>query len=201
MLVPVVIAALLFLQFAAAADATVDLTPTPAEYIAEGIKFQQLLFKDNKQLISYDLPREWTYRYDGGRIVLTPPEAPFAEALIEALSMEKPEPFDDAIVKALEQRILTSLPPNSDGIAILKTERNPVILNRNLSFEIVVSYRTLGETFQRSVLFINTPGTRLIFKLSARKSDFDKVYSAFRASVLTWQWLGPASLAGLDSHT
>ena len=80
----------------------------------------------------------------------------------------------------------------SEAITITKSEQNPVLLNSNLSYEIAVSYKTMGSVFQRSVLFVNAPGTQLIFKLSARKSDFDRLYSVFRSSVLTWQWVEAA---------
>jgi hypothetical protein len=83
--------------------------------------------------------------------------------------------------------VITTLPPNSEAITITKSEQNPVLLNGNLSYEIVASYKTMGSVFQRTVLFINVPGTQLIFKLSARKSDFERLYGIFRASVLTWQ--------------
>jgi hypothetical protein len=94
---------------------------------------------------------------------------------------------------------LSMLSPNRIAVLLLlsfvATARGVVDLTptpSNLSFEIVVSYEPLDHTFQRSVLFVNAPGTRLIFELSARKNDFYKLYTAFRASVLTWQWLGPA---------
>ena len=189
-LLPGAVAALLFLNVTTARG-IVDLTPTPSEYSAEGIKVQQLIFNDDKQRISYDLPRGWAYRFDGGRIVLMPPEASFSEAVIQAIPLPKPQRFDEATVKALEQQVVSTLPPNSDAVTVIKSEQNSLILNGNLSLEVVVSYNTLGSAFQRSVLFLNSPGTQLIFKVSARKKEFERVYSAFRSSILTWQWLDP----------
>jgi hypothetical protein len=181
--------ALIVINATATAYAVVDLTPTPGQYAAEGIIYQQLIFTDDQKKVSYDLPRGWSYRFDAGRILLMPKDTAFAEALIEAVPLPKPQPFDQPTIDKLRQQVLTAVPPNSDAISITKSEQNPVILNGNLSYEIVVSYKTMGSIFQRSVLFINIPGTQLIFKLSARKTDFDRLSAVFRASVLTWQWV------------
>jgi hypothetical protein len=187
------IVAFVLISAAAKAYAIADLTPTVAEYKAEGITYRQLIFKDGQQDVSYDLPPRWSYRFDGGRILLTPTDVAFAEASIEAVPLPKPQPFDRATTEKLNQQVLTTLPPNSEAIAITKSEQNPVLLNSNLSYEIAVSYKTMGNVFQRSVLFVNAPGTQLIFRLSARKSDFDRLYSIFRASVFTWQWVEAAA--------
>jgi len=186
------VTALILSNAAATAYGLVDLTPSPGEYKAAGITYQQLVFKDGQQNVSYDLPHGWSYRFDGGRILLTPTDVAFAEASIEAVPLPKPQPFDRATTEKLSQQVLTTLPPNSEAITITKSEQNPVLLNSNLSYEISVSYKTMGSVFQRSVLFVNAPGTQLIFKLSARKSDFDRLYSVFRSSVLTWQWVEAA---------
>lgn len=186
---------LILLGFVVTAYGIIDLTPTPTEYRAEGVTFQQLLFKDDRQIISYDLPRQWTYRFEGGRIVLAPPQTPFAEAVIEAVPLAKPQPLDESTIKVLEQQIVGALPASSDSVAVLKREQNPVILDSNRSFELVLSYNALGTSFQRSVLFIDTSTTRLVFKLTSRRSDFDKLNSIFRASILTWQRLEPIANA------
>ena len=39
-----------------AANAGIDLTPSPSEYVAEGMKHQQLTFVQDKQRIEYELP-------------------------------------------------------------------------------------------------------------------------------------------------
>jgi hypothetical protein len=97
--------------------------------------------------------------------------------------------LDDTTVQKLEQQVMSALPPSSETVSIVKREMNSVLLNNNSSFEVIVSYKTIGKTFQRSVIFVNAPGTQLIFQLSAPKDDFDVLYTLFRGSVLTWQWL------------
>lgn len=76
----------------------------------------------------------------------------------------------------------------SQQAALVRQEQNPILLNNNQSFEVVVSYKGLGDNFERSVLFVNTPTNQLVFKLTARKSDFDALYRAFRASISSWEW-------------
>jgi len=63
-----------------------------------------------------------------------------------------------------------------------------MLLNNNPTFELSISYQGTGYTFQRSVLVVNTPGTQIVFKFTAPKSDFDPLYREFRASLRTWEW-------------
>jgi hypothetical protein len=74
---------------------------------------------------------------------------------------------------------------------VLGTEENAVILGGNSGFEVLVSYSALGQTFQRSTVFLNAPGTQLIFRFTAPKADYDRLHSAFRRAVLSWQWIDP----------
>ena len=59
---------------------------------------------------------------------------------------------------------------------------------QNPSVQFVISYVTLGQTFQRSVIFINTPDTQLVFRLTAPKADFNALDDVFRRSISSWQW-------------
>lgn len=173
--------------------AGIDLTPTPAEYRAEGITIQQLIFKDGKRRISYEPPRQWTYRGGASRLQFTPPDQTFAEGVIEAISAPSAKPFDETTVKALEAQVMSTLPPGSQGATVINRHANPVILNQNLSYEIVVSYQTLGQWFQRSVIFVNCPDTQLVFRLTARKPAFESLSNAFRRSLYSWRWIEPAA--------
>ncbi|MEY2540026.1 MAG: hypothetical protein QOG67_3766, partial [Verrucomicrobiota bacterium] len=97
-------------------------------------------------------------------------------------------PLDEKAASALTQQVIKSAPPGSQQVAIVSEVQNGLLLGNNPTFEVVASYKAMGETFQRSVLFVNAPGKQLVFQLSSRKSDFDALYRAFRASILTWEW-------------
>jgi hypothetical protein len=68
---------------------------------------------------------------------------------------------------------------------------NPVLLGGNASYEVIVSYQSMGEKFFKSTLFVNLRDTQLVFRLTARKDDFQALHREFKVSILSWHWIGP----------
>jgi hypothetical protein len=173
---------------ATAAKGAIDFTPTVKNYFSEGAEYSSVTFKDDKRTVSLTLPRQWTCRGDASRLQLNAPNQNLAEGVIQAVAAKGVRPFDEATVKALEQEVINTLPPGSHAPAVVRRQENPVILNQNLSYEFVVSYQTMGQTFQRSVIFVNCPDQQLIFRFSAPKATFENLNRSFRQSVLSWEW-------------
>jgi hypothetical protein len=170
------------------ARAAIELPPTPHESTCQGFTFKELLFKDGKREIVYQLPREWSYRPRADGVQLTPPKASFAEAVIRVAPLPVPQPLDEKAIEAAKQAFLGSLPPGSQMVSIVKEERNPVLLDNKPSYELTATYQVLGETFLRSALFTNLSETQVSFSLTARKRDFEALHGVFRQSILSWGW-------------
>ena len=187
-----VVAVLLFAA-AVSARADVDFTPTVSRYFNEGAEYSNASFKDDKRSVTIILPRLWTCRGDSARLQLRPPNQNFAEGVIEAVQTKGVMPFDEANLKALEQQVLNSVPAGGQHVTLVSQQANPIILDQNLSYEFVVAYQTLGQTFQRSVIFVNCPGKQLIFRFSAPKSVFDDLFRSFRQSLTSWNWSDPSA--------
>lgn len=168
--------------------AAIDFTPVPTEFMFSGVKFQQLLFKDNGRTVSYTQPRGWSYSGGAAKIRFTPPDVPQAQAEIEQSPLQAPQKFDDETKKALQQKTLAALPPDSANVTVVSEEMNPLLVNGNDTYAITVAYQAYGQEFVTSVLHLNTTDTQLRFRTTARKADFEKVHAAFRGSVFSWQW-------------
>jgi hypothetical protein len=175
-----------------AAKAGIDFTPTVNRYVSEGAEYSSVSFKDDARGVSITLPRLWTCRGDASRLQLTPPDQNFAEGVIQAAPTKGLLRFDEATVKTFEQQVLGTLPVGSQGATVVSQRENPVIIDGNPSYEFVVAYQTLGQSFQRSVIFVNCPGQQLIFRFSAPKAVFENLNRSFRQSLYSWQWLGPS---------
>jgi hypothetical protein len=173
---------------AAAAGHAIEFSPTLQEYSSDGIVCHRLAFRDDQRTVYYQPPRNWHCTVDGSRLRLVPPDKTFAEAEITSRPLEKPAPLDEAATKGVTQQALATLPPGSQQPLVEKQEQNALMLNNNPAFEALISYKILGDTFQRSILVVNTPLTQITFRFTARKSDFDALYRAFRASVVSWEW-------------
>jgi hypothetical protein len=180
--------ALIFLLAAAGqTKAEIDFTPTLNRYYSEGAEYSSVSFKEEKQTISMEVPRRWSCRGDASRLQFTPPEQSFAEGVVQAAPAKGAKPFDEPTLKALEKQVMDTLPPGSQGATVISRLENPVILYQNLSYEFVVSYQTLGQSFQRSVIFVNCPDKQLVFRFSAPKAVFENLNRAFRRSIYSWQ--------------
>src|SRR5437016_1625831 len=88
--------------------AGIDLTPVVSEYIAEGAKFQQLTFVHGKQKIEYEPPLGWSFESSSVELHLKPPKKMFAEAVINAAPLIKPQPLDQNAIEALKQHFIAS---------------------------------------------------------------------------------------------
>jgi hypothetical protein len=95
-------------------------------------------------------------------------------------------------MKRLQDRVLASLPPDSQDAAIVSAEKNPIAIDGHETFEATVTYQLYSERYHQSVLFMNLPDTQLTFRFVARKRDFEKLHRAFRESLGSLQWLKPA---------
>ena len=172
-----------------AASAAIDFTPTLKEYSAQGFTYRQVRFKNGQGSVTLVPPQGWTISGGADGLQLRPPNNNFAEGMIRALPLQAPRPFDEVAVKALQERIISEAPPGSQSVQFVKSQENPVRIDQNPSFEFVISYRALGKTFQRSVIFVNCPDTQLILRFTAPKTDFDMFHRDFLRSVSSWQWI------------
>jgi len=171
------------------AKAGIDLTPSMSEFVSEGINYQKLTFRDDKQPLEYYPPPGWSFSGGARRVQLTPPKKNFAEGVIEAVALDKPQALDQKMIKPIEQKLIADLPPNSQFAKVEQEIENSVPVNGGPSFEIVISYQTMGEKFSRSAVFANVRNTQLVFRLTARKEDFEALHQAFKASIFSLHWV------------
>lgn len=179
---------LLIVLLAGTANASVDFTTTTSERVLSGVKFQQLVFHQDGRTITYEQPRGWKYSGDASRITLTPPDISQAEAAIEQSPLAAPQIFDERTMKTLQEMVMASVPGNSQNVTLVSAEKNPLMIDRQETFEVVITYQASGVEFQRSVLFLNLKDTQLRFRITTRKQDFEKLSKAFRGSIFSWQW-------------
>jgi hypothetical protein len=180
--------ALLLTAVLTTARAAIELPPTPHESTCEGFTHKELHFKDGKRQAVYQLPGGWTFRPREGGVKLVPPD-PFADAIILAGSQPGSQPLDEKAIEEAKQEFLRTIPPGSQLVTIVSEQRNPVLLDNKPSYEVVASYQLLGEHFVRSALFTKSLDTHVTFRLTARKSDFEKLHQTFRSSILSWHWV------------
>ena len=174
------------------ANAGIDFTATEVERTLSGIKFKQLVFQQDGKKIGYQPPRGWSFTGGGSRIKFIPPEIAQAQGEIDQVQLSAPQSLDEETMKTLQRKTLESVPADSRQVTLVSEEKNPLLINKNETYEVTVSYQAFGQEFQMSVLYMNLPDTQVRFRTTARKADFEKVHKAFRGSIFSWQWLPAA---------
>jgi hypothetical protein len=168
------------------------------EFGSQGLAYRCLIFKDAQRTISYQPPSAWICALVGKHLYLKPPNQNFAAAEIKAVPLVASQSFDKIITAALTEQVLANVPEGTLNKILVKEEMDTVSLNNHQSYEVTVSYEALSQTFRRSVLFINTPANRIVFKFTAREGSFDALHQAFRNSILTWEWHSPPQSSRRD---
>jgi hypothetical protein len=181
------------------AKAEIDLTPSVTEYTAEGVKFRQLIFRDNKERIEYELPTGWSFDGSSSALRLKPPQGTFAEAVVQAAALSKAQPLDENARASLKQKVVADLPAGSQLAKIEQETESPLLLGGQPTFELIVSYQLMGEKFCRSILFGNRSNVQWSFRLTAKKTDFGQLQAEFRRSILSWHWFSDTDKAAESS--
>jgi len=190
-----IISFLALLILCSVSRAEVNFKGGTTERTLEGLKFEQLVFRDNGRKVTYEQPRGWSYFAESGRIRFTPPGVSQAQADIDQVPLKAPVLFEEATLQKLQQQVVAGLPPAAQNAKVELEEKSPFKKNDCDTYGVTVSYHFQGQDFLTSVLYLNLPDALVRFRATARKADFEKIQRAFRGSILSWQWREPAVAA------
>lgn len=118
---------------------------------------------------------------------MRPPEKPQAEATIIRFPVSKPQPFDDERLKKLLDDAMALVPKGSENVTIVSQERNPVVINQKETFQIILNYNLFGQSYTRSVLFMDRGREQMRFQLVCRSADFSNLHRLFLHSQFSWE--------------
>jgi hypothetical protein len=167
--------------------AGIDLSPAVTTIVEDGVTFHEVGFKTAEGKVAFTLPTGWTITGQKNRAQMSPSgDKSAAEAVVEAASLEKPAPLDEATMAAFKQQVIATLPAGSTKITTVIEAQNSIMLAGNPSFEVVVSYDLWGKVFQRSALLVNGAQERLAFRFTCSKADFSALNTVFRRSLMSW---------------
>ncbi|MFL6513590.1 MAG: hypothetical protein ACJ8M1_01045 [Chthoniobacterales bacterium] len=181
----------------AMAGNSIEFSASDHSFNGEGVVYHRLIFKDEAREIFYQPPTGWTCHLIENGLRIVPPEKTMAEGKLESFAIDKPVALDAKGFENFQQRVIATLPADSQGVAVIKQEQNGFFVNNIAVAEVVVSYNAFGETFERGVVLLNASANQTRFQFTARKREFDALYRAFRTSIMSWEWQ-PGELASTD---
>lgn len=173
--------------FVASARAELQLTPRIDEFELDGAKLKQLAFSDGDKKVTYQSPRGWDYSGSATQLTLRPPKKPQASATITRIPLSEPGAFDDQSLKKLVGEAMALAPKGSTNVTVVSQEKNPLRINSKETFLVVLSYDFYGESYTRSILFLNREKEQIRFQLTSRQADFNELQRAFLSSQYSWQ--------------
>lgn len=176
----------LFPVLVAGSKAAIDLTPSINEVVEDGITYREARFKTPEGEVMLTLSPGWTIRGQKQRAQITWTDQT-TDAVIETVALQKPEPLDEAAITKFKQEVLAALPAGSTKVTTVNESQNSLMPGGNPSFEFMITYDLWGKTLQRSVLLVNGPQDRLIFRFTCLKADFNVLNTNFRRSLMTWR--------------
>jgi hypothetical protein len=176
----------LFLVCAARAD--LHLTPRISQYEGDGVKVMHLSFSDGgAKEITYSPPRGWDYSGSANQLTLHPPHKSQAEATIFKVPLSQPGNFDDATVRKLADEALASVPKGATNAQLISREKNPLMIEQKETLLLTLTYNFDGQSYNRSILFLNRGKEQIRFLLTCRQADFTELHKAFLGSQFSWQ--------------
>jgi hypothetical protein len=173
--------------FAASARADLQLSPKISESWVDGAKIKFLAFSDGSgKDVTYGPPTGWEYFGSSTKLTLHPPRRPQADGTITRINLSQPAVFDDETMKKLTAEVLASVPEGSTNVTLVSQEKNPLLIARKETFLVIVSYIFYGETYQRSMMFLNRGNEQVRFQFVSHAVDFKDLQAAFQRSQSTW---------------
>ncbi len=169
------------------ACAQLQLKPSPSSYEVDGIKFSQLSFHDGNKEVTYVPPHGWECAGNESSLALRPPKQTQAEASIVKVPLTEEAPFDEPTQKKLTDLAMASLPSGRTNVKVVSQDLNPVMIDRKETFSVTMSYNAYGDTYARSMMFMNRGKEQIRFQLTSRLSDFAELQRAFLQSQFSWR--------------
>jgi hypothetical protein len=179
-----IFACCLFLS--ASAQAELQLVPSVDEFVLDGARLKQLAFRDGDRKVTYQSPHGWDYSGTATQLTLHPPHKLDAEATIATIPRTDQSPFDDEALKKLVADVIVLAPKGSSNVVVESQEKAPLRIGNRETFLVVISYSVLGNTYSRSILFINRGPEQIRCQLTCRSSDFKELQRTFLGSQYSW---------------
>ena len=169
------------------ARAELRLTPSIDEFELDGAKLKQLAFSDGDKKVTYQSPRGWDYSGSATQLTLRPPKKAQASATITRIPLSAPGNFEEENLKKLVTETTALIPKGSTNVTVVSQEKNPLRINRKETFLVILKYDFYGESYGRSILFLNRDNEQIRFQLTSRQGDFNELQKAFLGSQYSWQ--------------
>ncbi len=86
--------------------------------------------------------------------------------------------FDEKGLPAYEALAKESLPAEASDVELVEQTPDAIAINGWKSMQFVYSYHYYGLSYRRTITFLNiNPTVQLVFDVSARQTDFDRVFA------------------------
>jgi len=173
---------------------TVDFTPRPYDYLADGGVFHGFKFVHGKERILYIPPPGWTCSGNASTASLRPPEgASSARAEITHTEGTPLLPsWDQDGINALIQHAQALLPPLAQEVQIADVRKNPLQVDGHETVLLVFTGRLFAQNYKFFVMLLPLAEEQFGFVLYAEKKEYEAAATAFMGSLYSVRWEKPS---------
>jgi hypothetical protein len=167
----------------AVARGEVDLTPVESTYELDGVTMSNVLFRDGRQEIRYDPPKDWQLDGSGSRLNLAPKSVANADGHVEVKPLVTALPFDEVNLKKYVENAKLTLPREARSIEALGTKLNPLKICGHDTLAVELQYEMFGVSYRAHLLYMNQERQQWLFRFAAPANVFERAFEPFRASL------------------
>ena len=155
----------------------------------DGFAHEQVYFQyDAATRVVIAPPAGWLRMDDAGSLTLTPPKITNGMVKVEHSSLTPNIPFQAASLETYRKRVFAMIPQGAAGVKLDADAVDPLPVFGWKSFEFTVNYDFFGQSYRRSVLFLNLNAREQIMVTAvALQQDFDGVHTAAMDLMRSWQ--------------
>ncbi len=134
------------------------------------------------------LPRDWTPAATANSLTLAAPGTAGGTIRLEKSPLRPDVRFDEQGLTTYQRAMSTAVPAGAAQVRITGQQENPLPIMHWQSHEFTLSYDFFGQSFCRSVLFLNLDAKeQIICTISAPKAVFDAVHNTGFDLLRSWQ--------------
>ncbi len=155
----------------------------------DGFTHEQLyVHNDARTNVLLTFPSGWHRTEEAASLTLTPPDSNNSLVRLEKSSLTPDTTFADKGLEVYRRRAQAGVPQGATGVQCVEEHDNPLPIFGWKDHEFVFSYEFFGQSYKRSVLFVDLNAReQLVLTCVAAADQFEPVRAAGLDVLRSWQ--------------
>ena len=160
----------------------------PVKVEEDGLTYDRAYFSgDEHTRVMIDPPHGWNVTSGPAFLAATPPNLADSLVRVEKSALTPDTLFRDRGLEVYHQRVLAAIPREAVNVRTVQEQADPLPVFHWKDYEWVMEYDCYGQTFRRSVMFVNLNAReQILLTTVAVRDHFDMVHQAGLDVLRSW---------------